>query len=179
MRILVGSSSCGNEMNESTLDLQSGYYQIKIAEEDLDKTAFVTPYGMFRFNRMPFGLRNAPATFVGLPYILLLVYLDDIILFSSCFEEHYKDLQRIFQRLKQYKLKANRKKSNFCCPIVKYLGPVITDKGIKVDPDMTSTIIGRPDPKNVKEVISFLQTCSWYRRFIQSYSKLGKINPSS
>ena len=166
---------------KTTLDLQSGYYQIKLAEKDRDKSAFVTPFGMFRFTRMPFGLRNAPAAFqrlmdrfrVGLAEIFILVYLDDIIISSRSFKEHYKDLEKVFSRLNAFNLKINRLKSNFCCEKVRYLGHIITNEGIEIDPEKTSAIILRAEPRNIKQVMSFLQTCSWYRRFIPDFAGIS------
>ncbi|GFS61455.1 retrovirus-related Pol polyprotein from transposon 17.6 [Trichonephila clavipes] len=100
----------------STLDLRAGYHQVKVHVEDQDKTAFVCPFGTYRFLRMPYGLRNAPATFQrlmnrfcnGLEDILALPYLDDIIVLSETFEKHMFDLKTIFERLLHFKLKANR-----------------------------------------------------------------------
>ena len=166
----------------STLDLRSGYWQIKVAEEDRLKTAFITPFGSYVFKRMPFGLRNAPATFQrlidkfrnGLPQILILAYLDDIIICSENFSTHLNDLQTVFERLKQFGFKLNRDKCRFCCSEIKYLGHILTPDGFKVDPEKTDAILLRPSPKNQKQVLSFLQTCSWYRRFIPNFADISK-----
>ncbi|GFV78192.1 retrovirus-related Pol polyprotein from transposon 17.6 [Trichonephila clavipes] len=125
----------------STLDLRAGYHQVKVHVEDQDKTAFVCPFGTYRFLRMPYGFRNAPATFQrlmnrfcnGLEDILALPYLDDIIVLSETFEKHMFDLKTIFERLLHFKLKANREKCHFASSRVKYLGFCITQKGIEVD----------------------------------------------
>ncbi|GFV46321.1 retrovirus-related Pol polyprotein from transposon 297 [Trichonephila clavipes] len=138
----------------STLDLRAGYHQVKVHVEDQDKTAFVCPFGTYRFLRMPYGLRNAPATFQrpmnrfcnGLEDILALPYLDDIIVLSE------KLLKNTF----------------------KYLGFWITQKGIEVDPEKVASILDIPPPKNVKELQSFLQTCSWFRRYIQDFAKISR-----
>lgn len=167
---------------KTTLDLQSGYWQIKVAEQDQDKTAFVTPFGMFKHKRMAFGLKNAPATFqrlmdkfkLSLTGILILIYIDDMIICSSTFEEHLSDLEKIFKRLREYNLKVNREKSKICCDHVKYLGHVITNEGIELDNDKVMAIRSRPNPRNPKEVLSFLQTCSWYRRFIPGFAQVSK-----
>ncbi|GFY34334.1 retrovirus-related Pol polyprotein from transposon 17.6 [Trichonephila clavipes] len=127
----------------STLDLRAGYHQVKVHVEDQDKTAFVCPFVTYRFLRMPYGLRNAPATFQrlmdrfcnGLEDILALPYLDDIIVLSETFEKHMFDLKTIFERLLHFKLKANREKCHFASFRVKYLGFRITQKGIEVDPE--------------------------------------------
>ncbi|GFS88283.1 transposon Tf2-6 polyprotein [Trichonephila clavipes] len=127
---------------------------------------------------MPFGLRNAPATFQrlidqfrnGLPNVNILVYLDDI----ETFEQHIEDLRMVFGRLKNFKLCANRKKCKFVCSRVKYLGLWITPKGIEVDQDKTAAIQNIPSPRNLKQLQSFLQTCSWYKKFIPNFSDTAR-----
>lgn len=166
----------------STIDLQSGYWQIAMRPEDRDKTAFVTPFGLFRFNRMPFGLRNAPATFqrtidrfrAGLQNTTVLAYLDDIIILSQSAEDHLKDLDNVFKKLRQFKLHARRSKCRFACNEVKYLGHLITPQGLSVDPEKTQAITQLPPPKHVKALMSFLQTCSWYRRFVPNFAATAK-----
>ena len=166
----------------TTIDLRSGYHQVPVHPEDQDKTAFVCPFGTFRFLRMPFGLKNAPATFQrmidrfrnGLEDILTLTYLDDIIILSETFEKHLSDLQAVFERLLLFKLTANRAKCHFASSRVKYLGFWITKKGIEVDQEKVSAIQRIPPPKNIKEVQSFLQTCSWFRRYIQDFAAISR-----
>ncbi|GFV00900.1 hypothetical protein TNCV_1387141 [Trichonephila clavipes] len=149
----------------SILDLKkSGYHQVEVNPADQDKTAFVCPFGTFRYKRMPFGLRNAPATFQrlmdqfrnGLPNVYILVYLDDIVVLSETFEQHIEDLRMVFDRLKEFKLCANREKCKFVCSRVKYLGLWITPKGIEVVQDKTEAIQNIPSPKNLKQLQSFL-----------------------
>ncbi|GFU21153.1 retrovirus-related Pol polyprotein from transposon 297 [Trichonephila clavipes] len=150
----------------STIDLRSGYHQVKVAAEDQDKTAFTCPFGIYKFTRMPFGLRNAPATFQrlidkfrsGLNNVLVLSYLDDIIILSPTFQKHLSDLEQVFKRLSLFKLNANREKCNFCCKKVKYLGHYITKEGISVDPQKTAAIADMSSPTSVKQVQSFVQT---------------------
>lgn len=166
----------------TTLDLQSGYYQIEVALEDRDKTSLITPFGTFRFKRMPFGLRNAPATFqrminrfkIGIHDVCILAYLDDIIICSDTFQRHLQDIEVVLKRLLAYKLRLNAKKCNFCCSHVKYLGHILKPEGIAVDPGKVQAIIERKEPRNLKELISFLQTCSWYRRFINKYAEIAR-----
>ncbi|GFV95847.1 retrovirus-related Pol polyprotein from transposon 297 [Trichonephila clavipes] len=164
----------------SILDLKSGYHQVEVNPADQDKTALVCPFGTFRYKIMPFGLRNAPATFQrlmdqfrnGLPNVNILVYLDDIVVLSETFEQFIEDLRMVFDRLKKFKLCANRKKCKFVCSRVKYLGLWITPKGIEVDQDKTAAIQNIPSPRNLKQLQSFLQTCSWYRKFIPNFSDI-------
>ncbi|GFX22008.1 retrovirus-related Pol polyprotein from transposon 17.6 [Trichonephila clavipes] len=120
----------------STLDLRAGYHQVKVHVEDQDKTAFVCPFGTYRFLRMPYGLRNAPATFQrlmnrfcnGLEDILALPYLDDIIVLSETFEKHMFDLKTIFERLSYISNLKQIEKNHFASSRVKYLGFWITQK---------------------------------------------------
>ncbi|KAG5864975.1 hypothetical protein JTB14_012724 [Gonioctena quinquepunctata] len=103
---------------EQTPFMKSGYHQISVRPMDRDKTAFICPFGIYRYNRMPFGLKNAPSTFQrlvdrfrsGLPGVTILAYLDDLIILSESFEKHLQDLDMVFQRLEMYKLRLNRAK---------------------------------------------------------------------
>ena len=113
--------STGESCHITTLDLQAGYWQIRVRTEDRDKTAFICPFGLYRFTRMPFGLRNAPAMFqrlidrfkAGLPDVTLLGYLDDLIVISKDFEKHLKDLRQVLERLRLYQLRFRRPKCTF------------------------------------------------------------------
>lgn len=166
----------------TTIDLQSGYHQIRVRPEDQDKTTFVSQFGTFRFKRMPFGLRNAPATFQrlmdrfirGLKVDFVLAYLDDLIIRSVSFSQHMTDLREVFDKLREYKLCANRKKCKLCCSEVKYLGHLIVPEGIKPDLGKVSAILNLQEPRNLKELISFLQTASWYRRFIHKFAEITR-----
>lgn len=166
----------------TTLDLKAGYWQVSVKQADRDKTAFVSPFGTYRFKRMAFGLKNAPATFqrlidrfrAGLKDVTILAYLDDLIVLSDSFEKHMNDLKEVFQRLHTFHLRINRKKSVFACPSVKYLGHLITPAGIQADPEKVAAIEKLDVPLNVKHLQSFLQTCSWYRRFVPNFSSVAK-----
>jgi len=162
----------------STLDLRSGYYNIPIREEDRDKTAFITRRGCFRYKVMPFGLTCAPSVFqrltdlvlCGLTYESVLVYLDDIIVFSRDFESHVQRLQDVFERLRKAKLKLHPAK---CCLFqrrVVFLGHVISEAGIEVQTDKASTVHDWPTPRNLTELRSFVGLCSYYRRFIDKFA---------
>ncbi|GFU38620.1 retrovirus-related Pol polyprotein from transposon 17.6 [Trichonephila clavipes] len=131
---------------------------------------------------MPFGLQNVPATFQrlidmfrsGLNNVLPLSYLDDIIILSPTFQKHLSNLEQVFKRLSLLKLNANRVKCNFYCKKVKYLGHYITKEGISVDPQKTAAIADMKPPTSVKQVQSFVQTCSCYRRYIPNFSEIAK-----
>lgn len=152
----------------STIDLRSGYWQVSVKPEDRDKTSFTTPFGTFRFKRMPFGLKNAGATFQrlmdrfrrGLKDTVVIVYLYDIIVVSSSFEEHLQDLQKVFDRLHEFKLRAKREKCTFARSQIKFLGHIIGEEGIRPNEEKVAAILNLPPPRNVKHLLTFLQTAS-------------------
>ncbi|KAJ8031683.1 hypothetical protein HOLleu_24949 [Holothuria leucospilota] len=166
----------------SSLDLQSGYWQIEVAEQDKYKTAFTTPMGFFECNRMPFGLTSAPSTFQRLMEKCMgdmnlkkcLVYLDDIIIFSKTFEEHLERLAAVFKRLGEYGLKLKPSKCEFLKPSVKYLGHIVSAKGVETDPEKIEKIKNWPPPTNLKQLRSFLGFAGYYRRFVEGFSKIAK-----
>ncbi len=123
----------------STLDLASGYWQVEVEPTDREKTAFTTPFGLYQFRVMPFGLCNAPSTFqrlmhavlAGLPWTVCLVYLDDVIIFSRTVEEHFQRLRDVFQRLRDAGLKLKANKCHLFRKSVKYLDHVVSAKGVE------------------------------------------------
>ncbi|RXN17162.1 Retrovirus-related Pol polyprotein from transposon 412 [Labeo rohita] len=166
----------------SVMDLKSGFYQIEMEEADKHKTAFVCPLGFFEFNRMPQGITNAPSTFQRLMERCIgelnlkqaLVFLDDLIVFSSTLEEHEERLLRVLNRLKEYGLKLSPEKCKFFQTSVKYLGHIVSTKGIETDPEKIAALKTWPKPNNLKELRTFLGFCGYYRRFIKGYSKMVK-----
>ncbi|KAJ8014924.1 hypothetical protein DPEC_G00020820 [Dallia pectoralis] len=166
----------------SVLDLKSGFYQIEMEEADKQKTAFVCPLGFFEFNRMPQGITNAPSTFQRLMERCMgelnlkqvLVFLDDLIIFSSTLEEHEERLMRVLNQLKEFGLKLSPGKCRFFQTSVKYLGHIVSEKGIETDPDKVAALKTWPKPNNLKEFRTFLGFCGYYRRFIKDYSKIVK-----
>lgn len=166
----------------STIDLQSGFHQVPLAKEDKDKSCFTTPFGTFRFTRMPFGLKNAPATFVrlmdrfksGLGDRAIFVYLDDILILSNSFEEHIDDLAAVFNRLRLFNLHARREKCVFLRDSVKYLGHTISPSGIVPDADKVAAFSQMKLPTSTRQVASFVQTASWYRKFIPGFSNIAR-----
>jgi hypothetical protein len=156
----------------STLDLRSGYWQIKMDSQHKEKTAFTTGRGLWQFKVMPFGLCNAPATFqrlmehvlAGLPWDVCAVYLDDIIVLGSTFERKIQNIEEVFKRLRSMNLKLSPSKCELFQEEVVYLGHIISANGIKVDPAKVETILSWPRPNNITELRRFLGFCSYYRR---------------
>ena len=165
----------------STLDLASGYNQVPVAEQDKPKTAFCTPFGLFEWNRMAFGLCNAPSTFQRLmqrmfgdqQYQSLLLYLDDIIVFSPTVSQHLQRLEIVLGRLKKEGLKAKLGKCAFFRQEVSYLGHVISSKGVSTDPAKIEAVAQWQRPCNVSELRSFLGFASYYRRFVEGFAQLA------
>ena len=166
----------------STLDLKSGYWQVPIAEQDKEKTAFRTSSGqLFEFNQVPFGLCNAPATFsrlmdrvlAGLHWETCLFYLDDIIVFSSTWEEHLARLREVFERLRHAKLKLGASKCTFAAKEVSYLGHRVTEEGLLPDPSLLAAIRDIPPPKTATEVRSFLGLAGYYRRYVKGFATIA------
>jgi len=162
----------------TTLDLLSGYHQIEVDENDKPKTAFTSELGHYEYNRMPFGLTNAPATFQRLMnfvlqqhlYKIVVVYLDDIIIFSKTFAQHIKDIETIFAILWQSQLKLNLKKCSFFHEQVLYLGHIISSKGVSPDPKKQEAIDKYPVPTNVDQLRSFLGLANYYRKFVDNFA---------
>ncbi|XP_062526266.1 uncharacterized protein LOC134199436 [Bombyx mori] len=172
----------GNSRYFSTLDLTSGFHQILIDPLDAPKTAFSVPQGHFQFNRMPFGLKNAPTTFQklmnnclsGLQGNRCFVYLDDIVIYSYDLKSHINNLSKVFERIRNYNLKLQPEKCEFLRKEVGYLGHIINEEGVKPNPDKIQAVAKFPTPKSPKDIKSFLGLVSYYRRFIPDFSKLAK-----
>lgn len=166
----------------TSLDLQSGFWQVPMAPEDRHKTAFATRDGHFEFLVMPFGLRNAPATFQRLMNAVLRdlrskcakVYLDDVNVHSKSWEQHLADLREVFLRLRTANLRLNIEKCNFAQPRLVFLGFVVSQKGIEADPQKVQKMLAFQRPTTVQEVRSFLGLIGFYRRFIKDFSKVAK-----
>jgi len=158
----------------SFMDGFSGYNQIRMAPEDMEKTTFVTMWGTFCYKVMPFGLKNAGATyqramvtlFHDLMHKEIEVYVDDMIAKSSKESEHVADLQKLFRRLRKYQLKLNPAKCTFGVTSGKLLGFIVSERGIEVDPDKVKAIQELPPPRTQKEVRSFLGRLNYIARFI-------------
>ncbi len=164
----------------SRIDLRSRYYQIWIAEGDEEKTACRTRYGSYEFMVMPFGFTNAPATFCTLMNDIfrewfddfVVVYIDDILIYSGSLREHAEHLQKVFQRLRENKLYAKFEKCEFGVMEVDFLGHRITQEGLKVDDHKVKAILDWEPPKSIPTLRSFLGLASYYCKFIKNFAKI-------
>ncbi|UYV64395.1 K02A2.6-like [Cordylochernes scorpioides] len=165
----------------TSLDLCSGYWQVEVEEQDREKTAFITPDGLYQFNVLPFGLCNGSATFERLMDTVLrthkwkicLCYLDDVIIFSEDLHSHLNRLKTILECLKTAGLTLNASKCRFAYTELLILGHVVSNEGIAPDPEKIISIRKFPTPRTVKDVRAFLGLCSYYRRFIREFSKVA------
>ena len=166
----------------TTLDLQSGYWQIPVAEEDREKLSFVCHRGQFAFTRMPFGITNGCQYFQrtmdkvlhGLIGSCCFVYLDDIIVYSRDPDEHAQHLALVLGRLKEAGLRVKTKKCAFAQPEVPLLGYIVNKNGIRPHPDKTAAIAQMQPPKSVTEVRRFLGMCGYYRQTVKDYAELAR-----
>ncbi|KAF5755745.1 putative nucleotidyltransferase, Ribonuclease H [Helianthus annuus] len=166
----------------SKIDLRSGYHQVRVREEDVPKTAFRTRYGHYEFLVMPFGLTNAPAVFMDLmnrvckPYLdeFVIVFIDDILVYSKNKEDHERHLRLILELLRREQLYAKFSKCDFWIREVHFLGHVVNEKGIHVDPAKVDAVKNWAAPKTPSEVRQFLGLAGYYRRFIRDFSKIAQ-----
>jgi hypothetical protein len=166
----------------SRIDLKSGYYQIRIANEDVEKTVCHTRHGSYEFLVMSFGLCNAPSTFTTLMNTIfreetdnfVIIYIDDILVYSKTAEEHARHLEVVLQKLRDNKLYANREKSDFAQNEIEFLGYVVTKDGIKPNMKKVKTIQEWKWPSTQKRLRSFLGLANYYRRFIRIFSKIAR-----
>ena len=165
----------------TTLDLRSGYYHIALDQESKAKTAFVTPFGKYEFNAVPFGLAQAPAYFQQLISIVLqdcsdfaMAYLDDIIIFSQNEEDHLKHIEIIFKKLKKADLKLKESKCDFFKREIHYLGHLISVDGIQPLPEKLESIHNMPKPRSPKEIKQFLGLTGYYRKFVPRFSDMAR-----
>jgi len=180
-RIDACHDSLGGTLYFSSLDMRSGYWQVPVKEEDIDKTCFVTHKGLFGFKVLSFSLCNAPSTFqrlvdmafAGLTWEICLAYLDDLIIFSSTFEQHVEWLQMVFDRLVTADLRHKPSKCSLFQQRVKFLGSIVSGDGIEPDPEKVQAVADWPHPQNLMEVRAFVALASYYRRHIRSFAEIA------
>ncbi|WVZ75803.1 hypothetical protein U9M48_023834, partial [Paspalum notatum var. saurae] len=166
----------------SKINLRSGYYQIKIREEDIPKTAFSTRYGLYEYLVMSFGLTNAPAFFMYMMNSVFMndldkfvvVFIDDILVYSKSEKEHEEHLRIVLARLREHKLYAKFSKCAFWLKEVSFLGHILSEKGVAVDPSKVEDVLNWKQPETVTEIRSFLGLAGYYRRFNKDFSKTAK-----
>jgi hypothetical protein len=166
----------------SMIDGFSGYNQISVMPEDREKTAFTTPWGTFMYAKMPFGLMNAGATFqramdiafVGEKDKFMVIYLDDITVFSKTDKEHRFHLKKVFQKCRRFGLSLNPKKSLIAMQEGRLLGHIVSAEGVRIDPDRVEAIQALSLPRSKKEVQAFLGRINFLRRFISNFAELVK-----
>ena len=159
-----------------------GYFQLRIHPEDIPKTAFTYKYGLYEYTVMSFGLTNAPAFFMHLMNmvfmdyldVFVVIFIDDILIFSKSEAEHEVHLKLVLQRLREHQLYGKFSKCEFWIEEVPFLGHIISKGGIAVDPSKVKDVLEWETPQTVKEVRSFLGLVGYYRRFIENFSKIVK-----
>ncbi|KAL0551796.1 hypothetical protein IC582_010885 [Cucumis melo] len=165
----------------SKIDLRSGYHQLRIKNEDVPKTAFRSRYGHYEFIVMSFGLTNAPAVFMDLMNrvfrefldTFVIVFIDDILIYSKTEAEHEEHLRMVLQTLRDNKLYAKFSKCEFWLKQVSFLGHVVSKDGVSVDPAKIEAVTGWTRPSTVSEVRSFLGLAGYYRRFVENFSRIA------
>ena len=164
----------------SKIDLRSGYHQLRVQEGDVTKIEFKTRYGHYEFLVMPFGLTKALTVFMDLmnqvfqPYLdrFVIVFIDDILVYSGSLEEHSKHLRIVLQTLRERQMYAKLSKCQFWLDKVAFLGHVISAKGVSVDPHKIEAVVNWKPPKNVSKVRSFLGLVGYYRKFVEGLSRI-------
>ena len=165
----------------SKIDLRSGYHQIRIVPEDIPKTAFRTRYGHYEFLVLPFGLTNAPATFMHLMHQtfrsfldhFVIVFLDDILIYSRTLDEHIGHVRQVMQVLRDQKLYAKESKCEFFRSEVEFLGHIVGRNGMRMMEDKIAAVTAWPMPTQLTHVRSFLGTAGYYRKFIAGFSRIA------
>jgi hypothetical protein len=166
----------------TSLDLRAGYHQIRMSEQDEHKTAFQTHHGHFEYKVMPYGLTGAPATFQGVMNEVLasglrkfvLVFIDDILIYSKTLEDHVQHIKHVFQMLLDNRLEVKKSKCAFAKRELSYLGHIISGAGVATDPKKIAPIVEWLAPINAKQLHSFLGMAGYYRKFVHGYGIISK-----
>jgi hypothetical protein len=164
------------------IDLRSGYHQLKIRASDIPKIAFITRYGLYEYTVMSFGLTNAPAYImylmnkVFMKYLdkIVVVFIDDNLLFSKNEEEHDKHIRLILQKLRENQLYGKLNKCEFRLKEVLFLGHIISEGGISVDPNKVKDVLSWNTPQKISDIRSFIGLAGYYRIFIEGFNKISK-----
>ncbi|XP_036000896.1 uncharacterized protein LOC118565187 [Fundulus heteroclitus] len=165
----------------STLDLQSGYWQVAVDNNDREKTAFITKWGLYEYTRMPFGLCNAPSTFQramelvlrGLQWETLLIYLDDVIVVGNGVDQSLDRLEQVFQRFQSHGLKLKPSKCHLLQEEVLFLGHIVSGEGVRPNPALVKDVQMWKSPDNLQELQAFLGLCNYYRKFVPRFAELA------
>ncbi|KAL0554317.1 hypothetical protein IC582_008236 [Cucumis melo] len=167
----------------SKIDLRSGYHQLRIRDSDIPKTTFRSRYGHYEFIVMSFGLTNAPAVFLDLMNRVfkdfldsfVIVFIDDILIYSKTEAEHEEHFHQILETLRANRLYAKFSKCEFWLKKVSFLGHVVSSEGVSVDPAKIEAIINLPRLSTVSEIRSFLGLAGYYRRFVEDFSRIASL----
>jgi hypothetical protein len=166
----------------SKIDLRSGYHQLRIRPSDIPKTTFITKYGLYEFTVMSFGLTNAPTFFMNMmnsvfmDYLdkFVVVFIDDILIYSQSEAEHADHLRMVLQRLREHQLYAKLSKCEFCIDEVPFLGHIISKEELAVDPKKVADILNWKAPTDARGIKSLIGMAGYYQRFIEGFSKIAK-----
>ena len=172
--------SLGHNTYYTILDLVSGVHQILVREQDQPKLAFSSPNGHYQYKKVPFGLRSSPAAFLkcmnatlaGLMGQWCLVYMDNVIVFAKNISDHQSKLVDILEQMRRCNLRLQPDKCQFLMKEVTYLGHILSESGVRLDPEKIKVLQEYQHPKNVKSLQSFLGFCNYYRRFVQNFSEV-------
>jgi hypothetical protein len=164
------------------LDMSSGYHQIRLVPEDEHKTTFKTHHGHWEFRVMPFGLTNAPATFQAVRNTIfatllrkgVLVFVDDILVYSATMSQHLQQLQQVFDILQHHKMFLNKSKCSFAQSQLEYLGHIISAEGVATDPHIIQVVQNLSTPTDSKQLRAFLGLAGYYRKFIKNYGIISR-----
>ncbi len=171
----------GNSTWFTALDLQSGFWQIRMAPEDVKKTTLITKTGLYDWTVMPFGLKNATSTFTrtmsevfkDFGNKFLKVFVDDLNVHSGSWREHLQHLDMVLSKLREVNLKLNPKKCCFAAKSIAFLGHVVSENGTRPDPGKVEAVLHFPQPRTVTNIRSFLGLTGYYRKYIKGYARLA------